>query len=62
MRRLVMLAVVALMMALAGPALAAHGGTHQEPVQKRCAFAGIAIFFGLGPPPGGTIQECMGSI
>jgi hypothetical protein len=66
MRRIVMLAVVALMMslmmALAGPALAAHGGTHEEPVQKRCALVGVSIFFGGGPTPGGTIQECMGSI
>ena len=66
MRRIVMLAVVALMMslmmALAGPALAAHGGTHEEPVQQRCALVGVSIFLGGGPTPGGTIQECMGSI
>ena len=66
MRRIVMLAVVALtmslMMALAGPALAAHGGTHEEPIQQRCALVGVSIFFGGGPPPGGTIQQCLGNI
>ncbi len=62
MRRIVMLAVVALMMALmralSGTALAAHGEPHEGPLVGVCARAALAIFFGLereGPNPGELI-------
>ena len=70
MRRIVILAVVALimalMMALPGPALADHGephfADHGTPLDERgnflCAAAAVAIFIGLereGPTPGETI-------
>ncbi len=51
MRRIVMLAVVALMMALmmalSGTALAANGEPPADPGNKLCAFAAIAISRGV---------------
>ena len=62
MRRRVMLAVVtlmmALMMALSGPALA-QGEPPAAPGNKLCAIAAVAIFIGLereGPTPGERIS------
>ena len=69
MRRIVMLAVVALMMslmmALPGAALANHGELHQE---RLCALAGVSILFGqvrATPPtvppattPGDIVPTC----
>ena len=63
MRRRVMLAVVALMMALmmslSGAALAAQGEPPAAPGNKLCAIAAIAIFIGLereGTTPGELIS------
>ncbi len=62
MRRIVILAVVALimalMMALPGTALAAQGEPPAAPGNKLCAIAAVAIFIGSereGPTPGETI-------
>ncbi len=59
-RRIVMLAVVSLMMALmvalSGTALAAAPRVPPADERGFCALAAVGVFFGGGPTPGETIS------
>ncbi len=60
MRRIVMLAVVSLIMALtvalSGTALAAAPGVPPANERGLCALAALGVFVGGGPTPGETIS------